>query len=88
MDRFKVPIRRLSELTGTITAEGNLGQEINADSNVQVSEHAAREVNMRNADPGYASAGPDLDFLLPVDSLDYPWENLWDSFDGPWQISI
>ena len=88
MDRFKVPIRRLSELTGANTAEHNLSPEINADLNVRVSEHTAREINMCNADPGYAAAGPDLDVLLPVDSLDYPWENLWDSFDGPWQISI
>lgn len=27
------------------------------------------------------------DFFLPVDSLDYPWETLWDSFEGPWPIS-
>jgi hypothetical protein len=27
------------------------------------------------------------EFLFPVDSLDYPWEILWDTFDGPWAIS-
>jgi hypothetical protein len=28
------------------------------------------------------------DFFFPVDSLDYAWENLWCTFEGPWPISI
>ncbi|KAF2129565.1 hypothetical protein P153DRAFT_340543 [Dothidotthia symphoricarpi CBS 119687] len=28
------------------------------------------------------------DFFLPIDSLDYPWETLWDTFEGPWPIQI
>lgn len=29
--------------------------------------------------------GQDLqDLLLPVDSLDFPWENLWDMTEGLW----
>lgn len=29
--------------------------------------------------------GQDLqDLLLPVDSLDFPWENLWDTTEGLW----
>ena len=28
------------------------------------------------------------DLLLPVDSIDYPWETLWGSFEGPWQITM
>jgi len=28
------------------------------------------------------------DVFLPIDSLDFPWETMWDSFDGPWPIHI
>jgi hypothetical protein len=28
------------------------------------------------------------DVFLPIDSLDFPWETMWDSFDGPWPIQI
>ncbi|KAH7398479.1 fungal-specific transcription factor domain-containing protein [Pyrenochaeta sp. MPI-SDFR-AT-0127] len=28
------------------------------------------------------------DFFLPIDSLDYPWETLWDTNEGPWPIQI
>ncbi|KAH6614168.1 fungal-specific transcription factor domain-containing protein [Boeremia exigua] len=28
------------------------------------------------------------DLFLPVDSLDYPWETLWDGIEGPWSIQI
>ncbi|KAJ4985873.1 fungal specific transcription factor domain-containing protein [Stagonosporopsis vannaccii] len=28
------------------------------------------------------------DFFLPIDSLDYPWETLWDGIEGPWSIQI
>jgi hypothetical protein len=28
------------------------------------------------------------DFDLPIDSLDYPWETLWDTFEGPRPIQI
>lgn len=28
------------------------------------------------------------DFFLPIDSLNYPWETLWDTFEGPWPIQI
>jgi hypothetical protein len=28
------------------------------------------------------------DFFVPIDSLDYPWETLWDTFGGPWPIHI
>ena len=26
--------------------------------------------------------------FLPIDSLDYPWETLWDGIEGPWSIQI
>ena len=28
------------------------------------------------------------DLILPIDSLDYPWETLWDDIEGPWSIQI
>lgn len=28
------------------------------------------------------------DLFLPVDSLDYPWETLWNGMEGPWSIQI
>lgn len=28
------------------------------------------------------------DFFVPIDSLDYPWETLWDTFEGPRPIHI
>jgi hypothetical protein len=28
------------------------------------------------------------DFVFPIDSLDYPWETLWDTFEGPRPIQI
>lgn len=28
------------------------------------------------------------DLILPIDSLDYPWETLWDGIEGPWSIQI
>lgn len=28
------------------------------------------------------------DLFLPMDSLDYPWETLWDGMEGPWPIQI
>lgn len=37
--------------------------------------------------PNDTSPTSNPDFFLPVDALDYPWETLWDSFEGPWPIS-
>lgn len=28
------------------------------------------------------------DLSLPIDSLDYPWETLWNGIEGPWSIQI
>ena len=28
------------------------------------------------------------DLFLPIDSLDYPWETLWDGMEGPWSIQL
>ncbi|KAF2690747.1 hypothetical protein K458DRAFT_438552 [Lentithecium fluviatile CBS 122367] len=39
-----------------------------------------------DAMPEFSSTMPDV--FLPIDSLDFPWETMWDSFDGPWPIQI
>ena len=35
-----------------------------------------------------SDAFPIDDLILPIDSLDYPWETLWDGIEGPWSIQI
>ncbi|KAF2636057.1 hypothetical protein P280DRAFT_493383 [Massarina eburnea CBS 473.64] len=50
-----------------------------------------------NTHDSFASEGLDLaadvpsaipNVFLPTDSLDFPWETLWDSLNGPWPIQI
>jgi hypothetical protein len=42
-----------------------------------------RDSDFIPSDPGVTS-----DLFLPIDSLDYPWETLWDGMEGPWSIQI
>ena len=42
----------------------------------------------RDADPVTSDLGAMSDLFLPIDSLDYPWETLWDGMEGPWSIQL
>ncbi|KAF2631240.1 hypothetical protein BU25DRAFT_428951 [Macroventuria anomochaeta] len=43
----------------------------------------SRESDLRPNDSVFMS-----DLFLPIDSLDYPWETLWDGIEGPWSIQL
>lgn len=50
---------------------------------IQLTESASDEAIQPVMDPLTMA-----DLFLPIDSLDYPWETLWDSMEGPWPIQI
>lgn len=45
-------------------------------------------IDQAGAAMGMGGLTADPNFFLPIDSLDFPWENMWDSVDGPWSVQI
>ena len=78
LERCTVPIQKIVDVVG------NLRQHDHAQTSVNPTG-SATEVHDGSATKNM-SCVPDFDF--PIDSLDYPWETLWDTFEGPMPIQI
>ena len=77
LDRCEEPIRRLA-MTLKMTDHSNNERDC------AIVERPATE----DCTPRYVehTSGPDLDFLLPLDSLDYHFD--FDAFEGQWPFAI
>ncbi|KAF3003680.1 hypothetical protein E8E13_008625 [Curvularia kusanoi] len=78
LERCDEPIQKMSD------AMGMSPHNMHAPSAVsQAVEPDAGSTQPSTADPFSID-----DLVLPIDSLDYPWETLWDGIEGPWSIQI
>lgn len=77
LERCDEPIRKIADAIGIPT---------DASAATMASNFVAPTAPEFSWDPVDLSSAGDL--FLPVDSLDYPWETLWDGIEGPWSLQI
>lgn len=78
LERCDGPIQKIADAMG-ISSRRTLAVESIDQTTVPAS-----------GEPNLSTLGSPVldDLLLPIDSLDYPWETLWDGMEGPWSIQI
>lgn len=78
LERCDEPIQKMADALGVDSGHMSEPQAL-SQANVPSTE---------GSDP-YANDTVSInDLLLPLDSLDYPWETLWDGMEGPWSIQL
>lgn len=83
LERCHEPIQKIANALGILTHDTqveDLGQRVTMNPAPGTMDQV--EVGVLGSDTSLS------DFSVPIDSLDYPWETLWDSFEGPWSIQI
>ncbi|KAH7089031.1 fungal-specific transcription factor domain-containing protein [Paraphoma chrysanthemicola] len=76
LEKCHEPIQKIADAMGTFSSSAPseaVGAAIEPDT-------TARDAG----DAGGSSASPTA--LLPMDLLEYPWDTMWDTFDGPWPL--
>lgn len=78
LERCDEPIQRIADALGI------------SSSHLPTAVHIDQATTSRTEEPGLAPLHEASinDLFLPVDSLDYPWETLWNGMEGPWSIQI
>ncbi|KAF1362672.1 hypothetical protein EJ07DRAFT_163290 [Lizonia empirigonia] len=76
LERCDEPIQKIADAIG-------VPQE-----NVPTNSRVAEPTVVISRDSATTDTSAMGDVFIPIDSLDYPWETLWDSMDGPWSIQI
>jgi hypothetical protein len=78
LERCDEPIQRIADALGV--ASGHL------QTNSQHDEVVSPQISAPDLASSHELSLNDL--FLPVDSLDYPWETLWNGMEGPWSIQV
>ncbi|KAF9694490.1 hypothetical protein EKO04_007333 [Ascochyta lentis] len=78
LERCDEPIQKIAEIIGLYPRDVPIDT-----TNFEPAMSTSTELDLTTID---TSAMHDL--FLPIDPLDYPWETLWDSMEGPWSIQI
>jgi hypothetical protein len=78
LERCNEPIQKIVDVVGSFRQPDH----------VQTSANPTGSVTEVRDDPMTMNTPYVPDFDLPIDSLDYPWETLWDTFEGPRPIQI
>jgi hypothetical protein len=78
LERCDEPIQRISNALGTTSDY--------MQTHLQADQVASSETPALGLAPPHELSLNDL--FLPVDSLDFPWETLWNGMEGPWSIQI
>ncbi|KAK5127652.1 hypothetical protein LTR85_006993 [Meristemomyces frigidus] len=84
LERCEEPITKISAAMG-------LNAVTSGEAEVRTHEPAAGAENFvttRNAEDSMMDPAFDVDVFLPADSLDFPWETLWDTFDDAGTIGV
>ncbi|CAO2654932.1 Nn.00g116650.m01.CDS01 [Neocucurbitaria sp. VM-36] len=83
LERCHEPIQKIADAL-KIPSRSSQTQSREAD----LMSASSEVVDQPGVDTAASGSAPMPDFFLPIDSLDYPWETLWDTFEGPWPIQI
>lgn len=83
LERCHEPIQKIANAL-KVNPRNIRSQDVEAGTTSAIHEPAEEVI----ADAATTASTTMSDFFLPIDSLDYPWETLWDTNEGPWQIQI
>jgi hypothetical protein len=78
LERCEEPIQRIADALGV------------SSSHLRTTMHVDQAASLEHQHSELAqSHDTSVDgIFLPIDSLDYPWETLWNGMEGPWSIQI
>lgn len=78
LERCEDPIQRIADAIGV--PEGRVLSDARSGELTLTASSDLETTTMDSSTMG--------DLFLPIDTLDYPWETLWDSMEGPWPIQL